>query len=63
MQPTEIITVDDPDTFANKRDSEAVVPELSSSLIHDSVPDLTACRIPYGDAINQPGLDRRPLCT
>ncbi|MCI0540881.1 MAG: hypothetical protein L0Z50_37245 [Verrucomicrobiales bacterium] len=39
------------------RTSEAVIPELICLLVKESVEDLTTCRIPYGDSINQPGWD------
>ena len=37
--------------------AQAVIPELVSHLMRQSVPDATNCRIPYGNAINQPGID------
>jgi hypothetical protein len=43
--------------LCGRADSERVLPELVSRLINLSVPDLTLCRIPYGDAIGLSGLD------
>jgi hypothetical protein len=39
-----------------------VIPELVYLLIRQSVPDMIECRIPYGDAVNQPGLDGLVNC-
>src|SRR6266852_5685813 len=57
MEHTQIITAADLEQYAHTRDSEAVIPELVWLLVNRSVPDLAECRIPYGDAINQPGWD------
>ena len=57
MEHTEIITASELSDYAQTRESEAVIPELIWMLVKESVPDLTVCRIPYGDAINQPGWD------
>ncbi len=57
MGHTQIVTAKDLTTYAKTRDSEAAIPELIWRLVKDSVSDLTTCRIPYGDAINQPGWD------
>ena len=40
-----------------KNQAQAVIPELVNHLVRQSVPDATNCRIPYGNAINQPGMD------
>jgi hypothetical protein len=56
MEHTQIVNASDLATYADTRDSEAVIPELVWMLVNQ-VPDLTVCRIPYGDAVNQPGLD------
>src|SRR5437867_3090338 len=56
MDHTLIVTATELEDFANRRDSEAVVPELICLLVKE-LPNLTACRIPYGDSINQPGWD------
>ena len=57
MEHTQIITPADLAKYAGTRDSEAVIPELVWMLVRQSTSDLITCRIPYGDAINQPGLD------
>jgi len=57
MEHTQIVTVAELENYANTKESEAVVPELIWTLVKESVSDLTTCRIPYGDAINQPGWD------
>jgi hypothetical protein len=57
MEHTQLVTPSELEDFANRRDSEAVIPELVYWLINLSCPDLTECRIPYGDSIGLPGLD------
>jgi hypothetical protein len=57
MDHTHIVQASDLDRYAQTRDSEAVIPELIYWLVKQSCPDLVVCRIPYGDAVNQPGLD------
>ncbi|MDX2186721.1 MAG: hypothetical protein SFV32_07305 [Opitutaceae bacterium] len=57
MEHTEIVTANELQTYAERSDSEAVIPELVSLLVKESVEDLSLCRIPYGDMINQPGWD------
>jgi hypothetical protein len=57
MEHTHIITAIDLEVFADRRESEGIIPEFISHLIKETVHDLTLCRIPYGDAIGQPGLD------
>ena len=57
MDHTHIVKAGDLSRYADTRDSQGVIPELVYLLIRQSVPDATACRIPYGDAVNQPGLD------
>jgi hypothetical protein len=56
MEHTSIVTASDLAMYAQTRESEAVVPELIWMLVNQ-VPDITLCRIPYGGAVNQPGLD------
>lgn len=56
MEHTQIVTANELDSFADTRDSQAVIPELVWKLVNEA-PGLTTCRIPYGDAINQPGWD------
>ena len=57
MEHTHIVTAADLADYANTKDSEAVIPELIWLLVRESAADLTTCRIPYGDSINQPGWD------
>lgn len=57
MEQTKLVTPSELEDFADRRDSESVIPELVASLVNLSVPDLTLCRIPYGDSIGLPGLD------
>ncbi|MXZ09827.1 MAG: hypothetical protein F4Y79_10310 [Gemmatimonadetes bacterium] len=52
-----IVTANDFDRYSDTRDSEAVIPELIYLLVKQSVPPPYVCRIPYGDAVNQPGWD------
>jgi hypothetical protein len=57
MEHTKIVTPVELEDYAGRADSERVLPELISRLINLSVPDLTLCRIPYGDAVGLSGLD------
>ena len=57
MEHTKLVTPSELEDFADRRDSEPVIPELVALLVNLSVPDLTLCRIPYGDSIGLPGLD------
>lgn len=57
MEHTHIVQAADLSRYADTRDSQGVIPELVYLLIRQSTPNATACRIPYGDAVNQPGLD------
>lgn len=58
MEHTEVVNATELESYADTRDSESVIPELISLLVKESArDDLTVCRIPYGDAINQPGWD------
>lgn len=57
MEHTQIVSATELENYADTRESEAVIPELVWMLINQSAPDLTTCRIPYGDNINQPGFD------
>ncbi len=57
MEHTQIVNSSELEKYASTRESEAVIPELVWMLVKESAPDLTVCRIPYGDAINQPGYD------
>jgi hypothetical protein len=57
MDHTHIIQAADLEQYANRRDSQGVIPELIYLLVKQSVTKISVCRIPYGDAVNQPGLD------
>ena len=57
MDHTHIINAGNLERYANNRNSQAVIPELVYWLVKQSVPNLSLCRIPYGDAVNQPGWD------
>jgi hypothetical protein len=57
MEHLQVVNATELENYAETRDSEAVIPELVWMLVNDSVSDLTTCRIPYGDSINQPGWD------
>ncbi len=57
MNHTHIVQPNDLSHYADTRESQGVIPELVYHLVRQSVPDATECRIPYGDAVNQPGCD------
>lgn len=57
MDHSHIVQAGDLDRYAPTRESQAVVPELVYWLVKQSCPDLVVCRIPYGEAVNQPGWD------
>ena len=57
MEHTQFVVPSELERYADTRESQAVIPELVYMLVQASVSDLTECRIPYGDAINQPGWD------
>ncbi len=57
MDHTHIVSASDLDRYADTIESQGVIPELVYLLVRQSCGDLTSCRIPYGDSINQPGLD------
>ncbi|AEG13537.1 hypothetical protein Sbal175_4320 (plasmid) [Shewanella baltica BA175] len=57
MDHTHIVQAGDLDRYAPTRDSQAVIPELVYWLVKQSCSNLAVCRIPYGDAVNQPGWD------
>ncbi|MBV1708279.1 MAG: hypothetical protein KMY54_00330 [Erysipelothrix sp.] len=62
MEHAYIVKSGDLSRYADTRDSQAVIPELIYLLIRQSVSDASECRIPYGDAVNQPGLDGIVKC-
>ena len=61
MNHTHIITAKDLELYAERTDSQGVIPELIYWLIKSSAQSISAhlpvCRIPYGDAVNQSGWD------
>lgn len=57
MDPTHIVQASDLDGYSSNRMSQGVIPELIYLLVKQSEPPPTVCRIPYGDAVNQPGWD------
>ncbi len=57
MEHTHIVHAEELDRYANTRNSHAVIPELLYWLVKQSITNASVCRIPYGDAINQPGWD------
>lgn len=57
MDHTDIITANDLNRYSDTRDSQAVIPKLIYLLVNQCVPPPYVCRIPYGDAVNQPGWD------
>jgi hypothetical protein len=57
MEHTQIVNAVELEKYADTRESQAVIPEVVYKLVNESCSDLTTCRIPYGDNINQPGLD------
>ena len=63
MECTKIITAEDLSRYANSYISRGVIPELVYHLVRQSISDGDVCRIPYGDSINQQGLDGVVECT
>ncbi len=57
MEHTHIVQATDLSRYADTHDSQGVIPELVYHLIRQSVPSARVCRIPYGSAISQPGMD------
>jgi hypothetical protein len=59
MEHARIVAEDELENYADQRSSEDTIPELLSLLVRASVPtpDLSDCRIPYGNAIRQSGWD------
>jgi hypothetical protein len=57
MDHTHIITAAQLEQYADTRDSQSVIPELIYWLVRQSASSISVCRIPYGDAVNQPGND------
>ena len=63
MECTKIITAGDLSRYANSYISRGVIPELVYHLVRQSISEGDVCRIPYGDSINQQGLDGVVECT
>ena len=63
MECTKIITAEDLSRYANSYISRGVIPELVYHLVRQSISEGDVCRIPYGDSINQQGLDGVVECT
>ena len=59
MDHTHIVQANELENYADTRASEGVVLELIYLLVEQSVPNASERRIPYGDAVNQPGWDGR----
>jgi hypothetical protein len=59
MEHARIVTEDELEGYADQRASQDTIPELLSLLVRASVPvpDLSDCRIPYGNAVRQTGWD------
>jgi hypothetical protein len=57
VEHTKIVTATQLEIYAETRESEAVIPELIYLLITGSAADITQCRIPYGDKVNEAGWD------
>ena len=57
MDHTHIVQAGDLERYADTRDSQSVISELIYWLVKQSVSNASVCRIPYGDAVNQPGWD------
>ncbi len=57
MDHTLIVQATDLERYADRRDSHGVIPELVYLLVRQSVNEINVCRIPYGDQVNQPGMD------
>ena len=57
MDHTHIVPATELERYASRRDSQAVIPELVYLLVKQSISQVSVCRIPYGDAVNQRGWD------
>ncbi|MCY4354465.1 MAG: hypothetical protein OXC09_06745 [Truepera sp.] len=57
MDHTHIIHDFHLERYADTRESQEAIPELIYLLVKQSVSDPGICRIPYGESVNQPGLD------
>jgi hypothetical protein len=59
MDHTHLITAANLSDYADRTVSQGVIPGLVYDLIRVSDPTITVCRIPYNDAVNQPGANGR----
>ncbi len=57
MDHTHIVRASDFDRYSFTRESQEVIPELIYWLVKQSCPNLSTCRIPFGNDVNQPGFD------
>lgn len=62
MEHTKIITAEDLSRYAERNESRGVIPELVYLLVRQSLSHGDNCRIPYGDSVNQTGLDGNVEC-
>ena len=62
MEYTKIVTAEDLSRYAERNESRGVIPELVYLLVRQSLSHGDNCRIPYGDSVNQTGLDGNVEC-
>ena len=62
MEHTHIVKAADLSCPVDLLHMQGVIPELVYHLVRQSVPNAVNCRIPYGNAVNQPGLDGIVKC-
>ena len=62
MDHTRIVTAEELSRYADCNDSRGVIPELVYLLVRQAMTHGDDCRIPYGDSVNQPGLDGYVKC-
>ena len=62
MEYTKIVTTEDLSRYAERNESRGVIPELVYLLVRQSLSHGDNCRIPYGDSVNQTGLDGNVEC-
>lgn len=62
MEHTSIVTAEDLSRYADRNDSRGVIPELVYLLVRQAMTHGDDCRIPYGDSVNQSGLDGHVVC-
>lgn len=59
MDHTHIVPAAEISKYSDRHGSRTVIPELIYFLVKQSCRDATECRIPYGDEVDQTGLDGR----